>query len=75
MLETIGGSTHLTCKHTKYAFMKIHNWVITALVPIYDGIRVQSHNQVVSHLACLLKKIQMTNMEQIKCTRNVYLRQ
>lgn len=64
---------YLACENAENTFVQIHNREIAALVPIDNGIRVQANDQIVTHFGSLFEEIQMTDVEQIESSRNVYL--
>lgn len=67
--------TYLACENAQNALMQIHDGEIAPLVPIDNRIGVQTDNEIIAEGAGFFEKIEMTDMEQIKCSSNVYLKE
>lgn len=67
------GKNYLACKHTQNSLVNVHDWIIGTFVVVNYGIGMQTNNQIVTKLFGLLEEIQMSDVEQIECTSNIYL--
>jgi hypothetical protein len=71
-VQSIVYITHLAGKDGQDTLVQVHDGVVAALVLVHDRVRQQANDEVVSLSRDFLKKVQMSNVEQVEGTVDVH---
>lgn len=52
--------------------MQVHDWVVRTFISVHFQVRMQTHNKEVSFVPRFFKEVQMTNVEEVKGSIDVY---
>jgi hypothetical protein len=52
--------------------VKIHYWIVSALVAVDNRVGVQTNNEKITLCPRLLQKVQVANVEEVECTSHIH---